>query len=77
MDMLVTLILVMVTLVYTNVQTHQIVYINFYGQFFMYQLYPDKAGKNKNIKRKMNILRKRKEFQIADGNVIKIFIREF
>lgn len=43
----------------------------------MYQLYPDKAGKNKNIKRKMNILRKRKEFQIADVNVIKIFIREF
>lgn len=50
----------MVTLVYTNVQTHQIVYINFYGQFFMYQLYPDKAGK-KILREKWTYLEKGKD----------------
>ena len=44
MDIFITLIMVMVTQVYTYVQTHQIVFIN-YVQFFVYQLYLNKAGK--------------------------------
>ena len=43
MDMSITLIMVMVIQVYTHVQTHQIAYIN-YVQFFVYQLYLNKAG---------------------------------
>ena len=43
----------------------------------MYQLYHNKAGKNKNIKRKMNMIRKRKGFQTEDVGVIKIITRKF
>ena len=42
MDMFIVLITVMVTEVYTYIQTHQIMYIN-YVQFFVYQLYLNKV----------------------------------
>lgn len=45
MDMIITLIMRMVTQVYTYVPTHQIVFIN-YMQFFVYQLHLNKGGKN-------------------------------
>lgn len=44
--MFTTLILVMVSQVYAHVQNYQVVYIN-YVQFFVHQLYLNKAVKQK------------------------------
>lgn len=57
-DMLITMIVVMGSWVYAFVQTYQIVYIK-YVQFFIYQLYINKAVKN--IKWKMVIVAKQKQ----------------
>lgn len=43
MNMFITLIVVMIVWVYTYVQTYQIIHINC-AQFFVYQLYLNKAG---------------------------------
>lgn len=50
MDMIITLTVVMVSRMYTYVQTYQMVYIN-YIQFFVYKLYLKKAGEK--IKRSL------------------------
>ena len=51
LDMSVILIVVMVSQVYAYVQTHEIVHTK-YVQFFVYQLYPNKAVFKKEGKEK-------------------------
>lgn len=48
MDVSITLIVTMLSWVYAQVQTYQVVYIKYtYVQFFAYELYLNKAIKNK------------------------------